>query len=47
MFRPGSAKKTGFGPAVTVWLQIVNATDGNKYLFAFTHGRGTWRVRLR
>ena len=40
------AEETGFGPAVTMWLQIVKATDGNKYLFAFTHGRGAWRVRL-
>ncbi len=39
-------EETGFGPAVTMWLQIVRATDGNKYLFAFTHGRGAWRVRL-
>ncbi|HYE88199.1 MAG TPA: hypothetical protein VEA16_17675 [Vicinamibacterales bacterium] len=41
------SEETGFGPAVTMWLQIVKATDGNKYLFAFTHGRGAWRVRLR
>ena len=40
------AEETGFGPAVTMWLQIVKATDGRKYLFAFTHGRGAWRVRL-
>ena len=39
-------EETGFGPAVTMWLQILRATDGGKYLFAFTHGRGAWRVRL-
>ena len=40
------SEETGFGPAVTMWLQIVKATDGQKYLFAFTHGRGAWKVRL-
>jgi hypothetical protein len=40
------AEESGFGPAVTMWLQVVKATDGQKYLFAFTHGRGAWRVRL-
>jgi WD40 repeat protein len=39
-------EETGFGPAVTMWLQIVKVADGPKYLFAFTHGRGAWRVRL-
>jgi photosystem II stability/assembly factor-like uncharacterized protein len=39
-------EETGFGPAVTMWLQILKANNGNKYLFAFTHGRGAWRVRL-
>jgi len=45
--RSWMSEETGFGPAVTMWLQIVKATDGNKYLFAFTHGRGAWRVRLQ
>jgi hypothetical protein len=40
------AEETGFGPAVTMWLQIVKTPDDQKYLFAFTHGRGAWRVRL-
>jgi hypothetical protein len=44
--RTWMSEETGFGPAVTMWLQIVKATDGNKYLFAFTHGRGAWRVRM-
>jgi hypothetical protein len=39
-------EETGFGPAVTMWLQVVR-TDGATYLFAFTHGRGAWRVRLQ
>jgi len=40
------SEETGFGPAVTMWLQIVRTTEGNKFLFAFTHGRGAWRVTL-
>lgn len=40
------SEETGFGPAVTMWLQILKTNGGSKYLFAFTHGRGAWRVRL-
>ena len=40
-------EETGFGPAVTMWLSIVKPSGGTKYLFAFTHGRGAWRVELR
>lgn len=40
-------EETGFGPAVTMWLSIVKTGNGPKYLFAFTHGRGAWRVRLQ
>lgn len=39
-------EETGFGPAVTMWLSMVKTPGGPKYLFAFTHGRGAWRVRL-
>ncbi len=40
-------EESGFGPAVTMWLSIVKASGGGpKYLFAFTHGRGAWRVAL-
>lgn len=45
--RTWMSEETGFGPAVTMWLQTVRASDGGTYLFAFTHGRGAWRVRLR
>ncbi|MGE3274145.1 MAG: hypothetical protein AB7O67_03465 [Vicinamibacterales bacterium] len=38
---------TGFGPAVTEWLALIRDTSGRKRLFAFTHGRGAWRVTLR
>lgn len=39
-------EETGFGPAVTMWLSVIKTTAGPRYLFAFTHGRGAWRVRL-
>lgn len=39
-------EETGFGPAVTEWLAILRDTSGRKRLFAFTHGRGVWRVDL-
>lgn len=41
------SEETGFGPAVTMWLSAVRTPSGQKYLFAFTHGRGAWRVALR
>jgi hypothetical protein len=40
-------EETGFGPAVTEWLALWRETSGRKRLFAFTHGRGVWRVELR
>lgn len=40
-------EETGFGPAVTMWLAPLRVANGPTYLFAFTHGRGAWRVRLR
>jgi hypothetical protein len=39
-------EETGFGPAVTEWLSLVRNSSGRKLLFAFTHGRGAWRVAL-
>ena len=41
------AEETGFGPAVTMWLSLIRTPAGEKQLFAFTHGRGAWRVTLR
>ena len=41
------AEETGFGPAVTMWLSLIHTPSGEKQLFAFTHGRGAWRVTLR
>jgi hypothetical protein len=40
-------EETGFGPAVTMWLSLIRTPAGQKQLFAFTHGRGAWRVTLR
>ena len=41
------SEETGFGPAVTMWLSMIRTPAGKKQLFAFTHGRGVWRVTLR
>lgn len=40
-------EETGFGPAVTEWLSLIRDTSGRTRLFAFTHGRGVWRVDIR
>jgi hypothetical protein len=40
-------EETGFGPVVTEWLSLIRDTSGRRRLFAFTHGRGVWRVDLR
>jgi hypothetical protein len=45
--RTWMAEETGFGPAVTMWLSLIRTPSGQKQLFAFTHGRGAWRVTLR
>lgn len=44
--RSWMSEETGFGPAVTMWLAALRTPAGEKYLFAFTHGRGAWRARL-
>jgi hypothetical protein len=41
------AEETGFGPAVTEWLALTRGDAGEKLLFAFTHGRGAWRVEIK
>jgi hypothetical protein len=38
-------ENTGFGPIVTEWLSLIESR-GRRSLFAFTHGRGAWRVDL-
>ncbi|MDQ3171205.1 MAG: hypothetical protein M3Q55_13810 [Acidobacteriota bacterium] len=40
-------EETGFGPAVTMWLSLIRTPGGQKQLFAFTHGRGVWRVAIK
>ena len=45
--RTWMTEETGFGPAVTMWLSLIRTPSGQKQLFAFTHGRGAWRVSLR
>jgi len=44
--RTWSAENTGFANAVTEWLALGSDDQGNPLLFAFTHGRGAWRVPL-
>jgi hypothetical protein len=45
--RTWMTEETGFGPAVTMWLSLIRTSSGQKQLYAFTHGRGAWRVTLR
>jgi hypothetical protein len=45
--RTWMVEETGFGPAVTQWLALLRDGSGRKRLFAFTHGRGVWRVDVR
>jgi photosystem II stability/assembly factor-like uncharacterized protein len=39
-------ENTGFPNVMTEYLTSRTAPDGSVTLFAFTHGRGAWRVRL-
>jgi photosystem II stability/assembly factor-like uncharacterized protein len=41
-----AVENTGFATAVTECLTLATGDDGSRYLFAFTHGRGAWRVKL-
>lgn len=41
-----AVENTGFARAVTETLAIATTSDGTRYLYAFTHGRGAWRVEL-
>ncbi len=42
-----AVENTGFANAVTEALTLAEDVDGRSWLFAFTHGRGAWRVRLQ
>lgn len=39
-------ENTGFAAAVTETLALTDGPQGSRWLFAFTHGRGAWRVPL-
>ncbi len=39
-------ENTGFATAVTEWLTVNSDRSAGTHLFAFTHGRGAWRVPL-
>jgi photosystem II stability/assembly factor-like uncharacterized protein len=41
-----AAENTGFANAVTEWLALETDDHGDPWLFAFTHGRGAYRVPL-
>jgi photosystem II stability/assembly factor-like uncharacterized protein len=44
--RSWAVENTGFANAVTEWLAIGDGPGDTPRLFAFTHGRGAWRVDL-
>jgi len=44
--RTWAVENTGFATVVTEWLALGDGPDGEPRLFAFTHGRGAWRVDL-
>jgi photosystem II stability/assembly factor-like uncharacterized protein len=41
-----AVENTGFANVVTEWLAVQSGEEGTR-LFAFTHGRGAWRVPIR
>ncbi len=41
-----AVENTGFATAVTESLSLLHTRDGRTLLFAFTHGRGAWRVEV-
>ncbi len=40
-------ENTGYANVVTEWLAMGSDDEGAPLLFAFTHGRGAWKVALR
>ena len=44
--RSWAVENTGFANAVTEWLALGTDAGGQPWLFAFTHGRGAWKVAL-
>lgn len=41
-----AVENTGFANVITSWLAVLKNPDGTRDLFAFTHGRGAWKVTL-
>ena len=41
-----SLEMTGFARAFTESRSLAETPQGERFLFAFTHGRGAWRVAL-
>jgi len=44
--RTWAVENTGCANAVTEWLARAADEHGEPWLYAFTHGRGAWRVPL-
>ena len=44
--RTWAVENTGFANTVTEWLEVGADDEGSPWLFAFTHGRGAWKVPL-
>ena len=44
--RTWAVENTGFANVVTEWLAMGDGPEGQSRLFAFTHGRGAWRVDI-
>ncbi len=44
--RTWAVENNGFANVVTEWLTLGTDGDGEPWLFAFTHGRGAFKVRL-
>jgi hypothetical protein len=44
--RTWAVENTGFANAVTEWLVLGSDAGGQPWLYAFTHGRGAWKVAL-
>ena len=42
-----AVENTGYGAIVTESLSLVRDASDQTWLFAFTHGRGAWKVRVR
>jgi len=39
-------ENTGFANVITSWLTVLKGAGNTRTLFAFTHGRGAWKVTL-